>query len=206
MAALAPTRDIAGGSGGMPPGSAGARTPTRSERRLAARLARGDQGALREIRQEYSGVVRGYAQQILGDSTAADDVLQQVMVEVWERGSTFDPARGSLLSWLMTMARSRAIDHSRRRVPEPRDPAATALLIDATATGESATDQLADQWEMAHLLTQIPREEARVLWLRFHGDMSQTEIAEETGMALGTVKMRMVSGLSRLRELMEEEA
>jgi RNA polymerase sigma-70 factor (ECF subfamily) len=141
---------------------------------------------------------------MLRDGTAAEDVLQQVMLEVWQRGSRFDPARGSLISWLMTITRSRAIDYMRRQVPEPQDPATTTRLIDRLASQEHAADDLAEQWRMAHLLTQLPREEARILKLRFHADMSQREIAAETGIPLGTVKMRMVSALARLRELMEE--
>jgi RNA polymerase sigma-70 factor, ECF subfamily len=182
------------------------RTPSRSERRLAARLSRGDQDALREIQDEYSGMLRGYLRRMLSDDAGAEDVLQQVMLEVWQRGSRFDPSRGSATSWLMTITRSRAIDHMRRRVPEPRDPHTATQLIDRLEPQQHVADELAEQWRMAHLLTKLPREEAQILRLRFHGDMTQTEIAAETGMPLGTVKMRMVSALGRLAELMDEEA
>jgi RNA polymerase sigma-70 factor (ECF subfamily) len=181
------------------------RTPSRSERRLAARLARGDNRALAEIQDQYGGVLRGYLQQTLSDRSAAEDVLQQVMLEVWQRGGSFDAKRGSMLSWLMAITRSRAIDHVRRRVPEPHDPETTTRLLDSRETELAASEQLADEWQMAHLLTLIPRQEARILWLRFHRDLSQSEIAAETGIALGTVKMRMVSGLGRLRKLMEQQ-
>ena len=173
---------------------------------MAARLSRGDQGALREIQNEYSSLLRGYLRQVLCDRGAAEDVLQQVMLEVWQRGSRFDPSRGSLISWLMTITRWRAIDYMRRQVPEPQDPETTNQLIDRLAPQEHAADDLAEQWRIAHLLTQLPREEAQILKLRFHADMSQREIAAETGIPLGTVKMRMVSALDRLRELMEEAA
>jgi RNA polymerase sigma-70 factor (ECF subfamily) len=106
----------------------------------------------------------------------------------------------------MTIARSRAIDHLRRRVPEPHDPTVTTSLIDRLSPQEHLADDLAEQWRMAHLLTQLPLEEARILRMRFHDEMSQSEIAAATGMPLGTVKMRMVSALARLRELMEGEA
>jgi RNA polymerase sigma-70 factor (ECF subfamily) len=147
----------------------------------------------------------GYLRQLLRDATAAEDVLQQVMLEVWERGSRFDPARGSLTSWLMTIARSRAIDQLRRRVPEPNDPIATAAIIDARAVDVDQADELSEQWRVAHLLTQLPSQEAQVLRMRFQLEMSQSEIAAETGIPLGTVKMRMVSALERLRTLIEEE-
>ncbi len=205
MEALAPTKYVAGGSDSDARVGARQRTPSRSERRLAARLARGDHRALAEIQDQYSGILRGYLTQTLSDRSAAEDVLQQVMLEVWQRGGSFDSKRGSMLSWLMAITRSRAIDHARRRVPEPHDPDATTRLLDSRETELAASEQLADEWQMAHLLTLIPRQEARILWLRFHRDLSQSEIAAETGIALGTVKMRMVSGLGRLRTLMEQQ-
>ncbi len=205
MAPLARFGDLTP-KGGDPSLAGSPRTPSRGERRLAARLSRGDQDALREIQDEYSGMLRGYLRQMLSDDAAAEDVLQQVMLEVWQRGSRFDPSRGSPTSWLLAITRSRAIDHMRRRVPEPQDPHTATGLIDRLAPQEHVADELAEQWRMAHLLTQLPREEAQILRLRFHGDMSQTEIAAETGIPLGTVKMRMVSALGRLAELIDEEA
>jgi RNA polymerase sigma-70 factor (ECF subfamily) len=160
---------------------------------------------VREIEAEYSGVLRGYLRQLLRDEASAEDVLQQVMLEAWQRGASFDPARGSILSWLMTLARSRAIDQLRRQVPEPSDPRATAALIDARAPVDDQAEELAERWRVAHLLTQLPRQEAQMLRMRFQLEMSQTEIAAQTGVPLGTVKMRMVSALERLRTLMDEE-
>ena len=181
------------------------RAGSRTERSLARRLARRDPGALREIQSEYSGLLGGYLRQLLRDPSAAEDVLQQVMLEVWERGSRFDPARGSIASWLMTIARSRAIDQLRRRVPEPNDPVAAAAIIDGRAIDVDQAEELSEQWRVAHLLTQLPSQEAQLLRMRFQLEMSQSEIAAETGIPLGTVKMRMVSALERLRTLIEEE-
>jgi RNA polymerase sigma-70 factor (ECF subfamily) len=181
------------------------RAVSRHERLLAAGLARGEETALRAIEDEYSGVLRGYLRQLLRDEASADDVLQQVMLEAWQRGTVFDPQRGSILAWLMTIARSRAIDQLRRRVPEPSDPRATAALIDARAPDEDRAGELAERWRIAHLLTQLPRQEAQLLRMRFELEMSQTEIAKQTGLPLGTVKMRMVSALERMRGLMDGE-
>jgi RNA polymerase sigma-70 factor (ECF subfamily) len=181
------------------------RAVSRGERILAGRLSRGDPVALREIQDEYSGLLRGYLRQLLRDASGAEEVLQQVMVEVWERGARFDPERGSLISWLMMIARSRAIDQLRRELPEPNDPLVTAAIIDGRAPDIDRTEELSEQWRMAHLLTQLPRQESQMLRMRFQLEMSQSEIAEHTGVPLGTVKMRMVSALERLRALMGEE-
>ena len=196
---------MAAGSSGNTPALAAARMPTRSEQRLAARLARGEERALKQIETEYSGLLRGYLQQVLGDRASAEDVLQQVMLEVWQRGKSFDPSRAAVSTWVMMIARSRAIDHLRRRVPEPHDPVVTASLIDRMAPQEHIAETLAEQWQMAHLLTRLPREEAQILRMRFHEELSQREIAARTGIPLGTVKTRMVSALARLRVLMEKE-
>jgi RNA polymerase sigma-70 factor (ECF subfamily) len=103
---------------------------------------------------------------------------------------------------VLTIARSRAIDELRRRRPEPLDP---AELPEPAVAGAAPQDQALDRWRMAHLLAQLPAEERRLLELRFYAELSQSEIAAETGVALGTVKTRMVRGLERLRGLMDEE-
>jgi RNA polymerase sigma-70 factor (ECF subfamily) len=137
------------------------------------------------------------------DAGAAEDVQQQVFLDVWRRADEFDPARGSLLTWIMTITRSRAIDHLRRRTPEPADQDAILAQLDAAATAP-ATDALIEQWHMVDLLRRLPPAEADVLRRRFYGGASQSQIAADTGIPLGTVKTRMVSGLQRLRTLMEE--
>jgi RNA polymerase sigma-70 factor (ECF subfamily) len=107
----------------------------------------------------------------------------------------------------MTIARSRAIDHLRKRVPEPRDtsdPSSPAAQAESPAAAREL-DDLLDRWRVAGLLRQIPKEEADLLRMRFYEELSQSEIAERTQIPLGTVKMRMVKALGRLRELIEDE-
>lgn len=196
-----------------PPGYAGLRVPRssprsdREERRLAKRLARGDADALQEAYARYGRTTFGFLAHMLGDRAAAEDVQQQVFLEVWQRAPSYDPARAGLLTWIMTIARSRAIDELRRRVPEPRDPSGTIALLESTTGADTRhVDELLEHWHVAHLLRRLPPEESDLLRRRFYGGRSQTEIATETGIPLGTVKSRMVSGLQRLRELLEAEA
>jgi RNA polymerase sigma-70 factor, ECF subfamily len=174
------------------------------EERLVAGLRDRDPVALREIYDRFGRPTFGFLLKTLGDRGAAEDVQQQVFLEVWRRSDRFDPERGKLLTWVMTIARSRAIDHIRRRVPEPIDPEVAAASVEApSGTGE--IDALADQWRMRALLDRLPAAEAKLLRLRFYTGFSQSEIAEREGIPLGTVKTRMVSGLRRLREMIEEE-
>lgn len=165
---------------------------------MATRVAAGDPQALREIYDRYARATFGFLIGALQDRASAEDVQQQVFLDVWRSASTYDPARGSLLTWIMSIARNRAIDHKRRRIPVPSGnmPA---------EHGDAAVDEaevLAERWRVATLLDRLHAEEREVLRLRFYEDLTQAEISERMEMPLGTVKMRMVDGLDRLRELM----
>ena len=176
------------------------------EQTLAKRLIERDQVALADVYELYSRPVFSFLVRFTGDRSAAEDVQQQVFLEVWQKASNFDPGRGSMLTWIMTIARSRALDHSRRRVPEPHDPSSAAELSDSGSGGHSEIDRAVDDWHFSQLIDQLPAEEARLLEYRFHEELSQSEISKKTGIPLGTVKSRMVSGLERLRAQMEVEA
>ncbi|HEU4701282.1 MAG TPA: sigma-70 family RNA polymerase sigma factor [Conexibacter sp.] len=184
-----------------PPAVEGTRAD-REERLLARRLADREQTALADLYARYGRATFGFLLKALRDRATAEDVQQQVYLEVWQRASQFDPERGSLLTWVMLIARSRAIDQLRRRVPVPQDPAGSPAL---EIPVEAAVDELVEHWHMTDLLSRLPHEEAELLRRRFYGGLSQSEIASETGVPLGTVKMRMVSGLRRLRAMMEPE-
>jgi RNA polymerase sigma-70 factor, ECF subfamily len=174
----------------------------REERRLAAALRAGEEEALAAVEERYGRTLSGFLRQALPDAASAEEVRQQVLLEVWRRGPEYDSERGSPLTWILTIARSRAIDELRRRRPEPVDP---VRLPEPAGDGERRLDEMLERWRLSDLLKRIPAEEALTLRMRFYEDKTQTQIAAETGMALGTVKHRMVAGLSRLRTLMAEE-
>ena len=176
------------------------RRPDRSERRLAARLRTGHPDALADAYRTYGAATFGLLLRLLGDRAAAEDVQQQVFTEVWRRAGDYDPRRAGLLTWVLTIARSRAIDHLRRRVPEPRDP-----QLPDPRTVPADADALLERWRVAHLLGRLPENERALLRLRFYDELSQSEISAATGIPIGTVKARMVRGLTRLREMIEAE-
>jgi RNA polymerase sigma-70 factor (ECF subfamily) len=203
--ALLDPRHTAGGpSGKLPVMSAAppARAPDLGERRLAARLREREPEVLTELYARYGRLTFGYLLRALRDRGAAEDVQQQVFLEVWERGPSYDPRRSSPATWIMTIARSRAIDHLRRRVPEPRDPAGALAEADAQA-GPSDLDALHDAWWLAGALADLPDDEAEVLRLRFGDGLTQREIAARLRIPLGTVKTRMVRALERVRPAVE---
>jgi RNA polymerase sigma-70 factor, ECF subfamily len=174
------------------------------EERLVRALRDGEAEAIGELQERYGRLLSGFLRETLTDPGGAEDVRQQVLVEVWRRGPEYDPARASLLTWVMMIARSRALDERRRKRPEPVDPTSIA---DSAGGSESdgEVDRLLDRWRLADLLSRIPPEEAETLRLRFYEELAQPEIAERMGIPLGTVKTRMVRGLARLRDLIEKE-
>lgn len=179
-------------------------TPSDEDVRLGDRLRAGDPLALREAYDRFGRITFGFLLRTLGDRGAAEDVQQQVFLEVWRRADRFDPGRGSLLTWVMTIARSRAIDQLRRRVPEPVEPE-EATSSTESAVDSSEVDRLVERWRLRGLLDRLPEAESEMLRLRFYGELTQTEIASREGIPLGTVKTRMFNGLRRLREMIEEE-
>jgi RNA polymerase sigma-70 factor (ECF subfamily) len=177
--------------------------PDSSRRGLIAAMRRRDDAVPARILELHGRMLRGFLREALRDPEAAEDVLQQVLLEAWQRSPDYDPTRASLPTWLLTIARSRAIDQLRRRIPEPVDPSAIATVGDPVASDQITAVQ--DRWRVAGLLATLPRDEARMLALRFYRGLSQREIADLTGIPLGTVKTRMVQALERLRAELNEE-
>ncbi len=164
-------------------------------------LAAGEDFAIERIYELYGRPVFALLVRMLGDRAEAEDVQQKVFTEVWKRGASYDPDRSSLLGWILQIARSRAIDTLRKKQPTPM---ATEDFPTESTIQHGFSDEVAEQILVAQMLDRLPREEAEMLRARFYLGKSQSEIADETGVALGTVKMRMVEGLRRLRELLEE--
>jgi RNA polymerase sigma-70 factor (ECF subfamily) len=180
--------------------AAAQRTASAADRRIADGLRRRDEQALVELHVACGRTVMGFLVRVLRDPATAEDVFQQVFLEAWQRGPEYEPQRASPMTWVMAITRSRAIDELRRRVPEPSDSPATE-----DGRVEAQLDELIERWRFASLLGRLPEQEADLLRRRFYGGATQTEIASATGIPLGTVKMRMVQGLARLRDLLEAE-
>jgi RNA polymerase sigma-70 factor, ECF subfamily len=177
----------------------------RDDRRLGDALRAGDPRALETFHARYGATVFGYLLHVVRERAAAEDVFQTVMTEVWRRAARYDPERGSLATWALTIARSRAIDELRRRRPEPLDPADLPEPGGGATAAAVPQDEALDRWRMAHLLSRLPADERRLLELRFYGELSQSEISAQIDLPLGTVKTRMVRALERLRGFMDEE-
>lgn len=175
---------------------------TRHEQAIARGLSRQEPRALEDL---YALTSRAAFSVILGvvrDRGHAEDVQQQVYAELWRRAGQFDPARGSLLTWVLTIARSRALDHLRRRSDQPIDD--DALVALGGSSDDRGYDDLLERAMVGEALAALPEQERDLLRLRFWQGLTQTEIAEQTGVPLGTVKSRMTAGLRRLKETLEQ--
>lgn len=180
--------------------------PSATELRIAAGLRRRDPDAVRALYAEYGPGALALLHDAIRDRGAAEDVYQQVLLEAWQRGRSFDPARASLRTWLATIARSRAIDHLRRRIPEPYD--MTGTYADGRELSSASSEpvaQLVDRVTLEQLMERLTPEESEVVRLRWHVGFSQRQISAHTGVPLGTVKSRTASALRRLRVMLEEE-
>lgn len=174
------------------------------ERRIAKRLAAGDPQGLQELHDLTARAAFSVILGIVRDRGHAEDVHQQTFAELWRRAEQFDPSRGTLLSWVLTIARSRALDHVRRRSDQPTD--ADVLAAIGGAEEDRAYQDVLDRALIGEALARIPAQERELLRMRFWEGLSQTEIAERTGQPLGTVKSRMLAGLRNMKLHLESES
>jgi RNA polymerase sigma-70 factor, ECF subfamily len=167
-------------------------------------VARGDERALASLYDHYSPILFGLLLRILKDRPEAEDVLQEVFLQVWQRASSFDAERGRPFTWLVTLARSRAIDRlravdSRERAAQrsadgpPPSPAAAGWADEEALRAERAE-------AVRGALGELPEEQRQVLLLAYLEGMSQSEIAAAKNQPLGTVKTRTRAGLKKLSE------
>ena len=164
---------------------------------LLARIQAGEAGAMALLYDRYSRLVYSVALRVLRDTAAAEDVMQEVLMQVWRSPSGFTSARGPLGGWLAVVARNRAIDLLRRR--RPTDPVEEiALASSFNLAGEAEQSLL---MERAHIaIRKLPVEQRKTLEMAFFDGLTHTEIAEMTGDPLGTVKTRIRSALLSLRK------
>ena len=172
---------------------------------LLRAVARGDEAAFARVYDRYAPILLGLMLRILRSRPEAEDVLQEVFLQVWQQARSFDPARGRAFTWLATLARSRAID--RLRAVDSRERAAQRSAEDGRAPASGShgwADEEAVRAERAEAvraaLAELPEEQRQVLVLAYLDGMSQSEIAAAKNQPLGTVKTRTRTGLRKLSD------
>jgi RNA polymerase sigma-70 factor (ECF subfamily) len=167
---------------------------------LMRRLAAHDQQAFRALYQEYGKAVYSLAYRILQNATLAEEVTQDTFLKVWEQKTHWDPNKGKLRNWLLTITHFTAVDRVRRERRQPDvHPESIEEIEDELGIGDAVPWQEGTVLRM--LVNQLPEEQAALIVLAFFRGLSHSEIADETHIPLGTVKTRLRSGLHRLREL-----
>jgi RNA polymerase sigma-70 factor (ECF subfamily) len=174
--------------------------PTDSE--LILRVAAGDRDAFDALHERYERAVLGLALRRLGDRGRAEDATQDTFVAIWRSARTYDPSRGRGAPWIYAVARN-AITDGFRRTPEP-----VAELEDGPGhepDPAAAADASWDAWRVHRALESLPAHERRVIELAYWSGLSQSEVAAQLEIPLGTVKTRTRSALARLADALEEE-
>lgn len=170
---------------------------------LLQAIAGQDESALAQLYDRYRVILFGLLLRILNNREEAEDVLQEVFLQVWRRAADFDENRGRPFTWLVTLARSRAIDRLRNLAARNR-----VAIAGAREPTEEVSDAVADavSSEQRSLVTkalaQLSEEQQQPLLLAYYDGLTQSEIAKRLNTPLGTVKTRMRSGLKKLRELL----
>ena len=177
-----------------------------SDNDLLKAIARGDETALAGCYDRYRLILFSLILRILHDRYEAEDCLQEVFLQVWRRAKDFDESRGRPFTWLVTIARSRALDRLRASGSRARL-ATEAEAEPRESMGDASEDALRSEEGaiVRRALAELPEEQRRALFMAYFEGLTQTEIAARLGDPLGTVKTRMRSGLMKLRELLGEK-
>jgi RNA polymerase sigma-70 factor, ECF subfamily len=168
---------------------------------LLRQMASGDGDAFRRFYERYSSLVFTFALRLLGARSDAEDLLQEVFLQVWRQAQSYSPERGSPEAWLITMTRSRGIDKlrsTRRRDISPLSPDQPPRLEGGTPV-VPPTQASEAKLTVQGVLTKLPEAQRTVLELAYFDGLTQSEIAARLGEPLGTVKTRIRAGLERLR-------
>ena len=175
---------------------------------LVRRMAAGDDQALGALYDRWHPVVHGVVSRLLRQADDVEDVVEETFWQAWRQASRFDLARGAVQTWLLTIARSRALDRVRalrRRREEPLEGDDGQPVVQPAAEGDPALDAEASERRRIVMaaLSGLPAEQREALELGYYGGLSQSEIAARTGQPLGTVKTRMRLALQKLRSQLQ---
>ncbi len=169
-----------------------------------------DRDSFAKLYDRYSAILFSIALRVLNDTELAEDALQDVFFQIWEKAPTYDPRRGKPLTWAVTLTRNKAIDRLRsvqrryRLYDEAREEAKTTA---ASADYESARslEHLEKNEMIRNAVKQLSKEQRQAIEMAFFSGLTQNEVAEQLGEPLGTIKARIRRGMMKLRDLLERE-
>ncbi|HCI72688.1 MAG: hypothetical protein CL662_09310 [Bacteroidetes bacterium] len=181
---------------------------------LLKRIARKDPVALSLLYDQYNRLLFGLLLSILKKKTEAEDLLQDVFTNIWEKADQFDPERGTGYTWIVSLTRNKGIDRLRSKVYKEQKKQSTSLDDEAVFHPLYSNENnpledtiLSDRAErLKNALLQISEKQREVIQISYFDGLSQTEISDEYDIPLGTVKTRMRDGMIKLREILSGDA
>jgi RNA polymerase sigma-70 factor (ECF subfamily) len=171
---------------------------TSEDAHLMRRVAAGDREAFLRLYDRYAARVHGLALRMMGEEMSAEEVTQDAFMRLWRRANTFDPERGRLIPWLLTITRRVALDRIRieGRLPQAIDPQSQEAQL-ASPDG----DPQEQRWSsLRFAVADLPSEQRVAIELAFYHGMSHRQIADHLSLPLGTVKTRIRLGMAKLRQ------
>lgn len=179
----------------------------RRDRELMERVGRRDEDALGELYDRFAGTLNALAFRVLRDAALAEEVVQEVFLHAWNRAGSYDPSRSSVSTWLVLVARSRAIDRLRSRqvVDRTHDQVRQDAPRHESPQGSRRVQRMDRRRRIRGELARLPAEQRQVVELAYYGGLTQSEIAAATGTPLGTVKTRTLLALRKLRAALRDE-
>ena len=169
---------------------------------LSNRLARGDRAVLSVLFEAYGGLVLSTVLRLVRNRAETEEVVQEMFMDVRRRAKHYEPARSAFATWVITIAKTRAID--RLRSNERRSRMADALTLETTQTHAPSLDAMADGAKLHKCLGELSGDQRYALELAYFEGLTQSEIAERTGTPLGTVKTRTRQALRKMSELLAD--
>lgn len=190
-----------------------ARQTADEEREWMAEVQSGSKASLKKLYDRFKHILYGMIYKILRNKEEAEDLLQEIFVQAWNKANQYDPERGTVYSFLATMARNKAIDKTRSRAFKDRkkddyvindDEYSFNLSVDNPNPQESI--ELTERAVIVReALAELNEKEREVLYISYFHGLSQTEISEKIKLPLGTVKYRMRQGMIKLREMLDQD-
>ena len=164
-----------------------------------------DKFAFAELFDYFAPRVKSFLLRFGTDMSLAEEISQEAMIMVWRRAETYDPRQSAASTWIFTIARNKRIDRLRREnrpLPDMTDP---AVMPESIETGEIQVARMQQEKKIRHALKNLPEEQAKMIFSAYYEEKSHREIAEESGVALGTVKSRIRLALNRMRAQIDKD-
>ena len=174
---------------------------------LLHRIGQGDRRSFEELYDRFSGVLFSTGYRVLNNQEAAEDVLQDVFIQIWEKAALYDPARGKPMTWAITLTRNKAIDRlrstqRRSRLQDDLEHEAQTVEQFDDKNSFDAVSSVETGEMVREAIKKLSKDQREAIELAFFSSLTQTEISERLGEPLGTVKARIRRGMLKLKDLL----